>query len=602
MGAPKPHRPTIGDIDTPTGGWAESGVKRQQAGVAATCFGAVNIMLRLPPGHPSTAVQRTGASKLGAMSAPDLDASHRVPSLLDGYNPGGFFDEMFDGDGLVRPHYAHLAKSFDSLSVGELDRLGRMRDAIFRTSGITFTVHDDEGGDTERTFPMDLVPRIVDAAEWQQLERGLVQRVAALNLFLDDLYVGRQDVITDGVVPRWLVMSSAGYQREAVGIAAPVGTRCLIAGIDLVRGADGRWLVLEDNLRNPSGVSYVLENRATMTRLVPEAFSAQRVRPVDHYPLMLLRALRNASPGSSSSPTVVVLTPGVYNAAYFEHAFLARQMGVELVEGRDLEVDDHAVYMRTTRGRRQVDVIYRRIDDDFLDPVVFRPDSTLGVPGLMAAVRAGSVALVNAVGNGVADDKSIYPYVSDLITYYLNEQPVLGQVPTYPLWENDVCDDVLGRLDELVVKPVDGSGGYGVVVGYQATDAELVALRQSIVANPRNWIAQDTVALSRHPTCLDGGLAPRHIDFRPFVVTGERTEVLPGGLTRVALTEGSLVVNSSQGGGSKDTWVLAPDPNDAAPNDLAPNDLAPGDHGVGGAGHTAASVSTVAAESARGDR
>jgi len=499
---------------------------------------------------------------IGSREVASTDAAG-MPRLLDRYGHAGFFDEMFAADGMVRPHYAHLAKSFDAFGPGELDRLGRMRDAIFRTSGITFNVYDDGGDlDTERTFPMDLVPRIIDAEEWNGIEAGLVQRVAALNAFLDDLYVGDQEVVGDGIVPRWLVMSSAGYQREAVGIGARAGTRCLVAGVDLVRGSDGRWVVLEDNLRNPSGVSYVLENRATMTRLVPDAFSAQRVRPVDHYPLMLLGALRHSSPAAASSPTVVVLTPGVHNAAYFEHAFLARQMGVELVEGRDLEVDDHVVYMRTTRGRRRVDVIYRRIDDDFLDPVVFRPDSTLGVPGLMAAVRAGNVAVVNAVGNGVADDKSIYPYVGDLIRYYLGEEPLLDQVPTYPLWDDDACDGVVGRLEELVVKPVDGAGGYGVVVGHQATAAELAALRDRILADRRNWIAQDTVSLSRHPTYIDGALAPRHVDFRPFVVTGERTEVLPGGLTRVALTEGSLVVNSSQGGGSKDTWVLEPGPTE----------------------------------------
>jgi uncharacterized circularly permuted ATP-grasp superfamily protein len=509
------------------------------------------------------------------MASPDVVTGHHRPSLMADYDHAGFFDEMFTADGTVRSHYGPVAEALGAIGAGELDRLASMRDAIFRRSGITFTVYDDDGEDpnTERTFPLDLVPRIIPAHEWQELEGGLIQRVTALNHFLDDLYVGEQAAINDGVVPRWLVVSSAGYQREAAGIHFRSGARCLISGIDLVRDANGRYLVLEDNVRNPSGVSYVLENRATMTRLVSDAFATERVRPVDHYPLMLLAALRHASPGMSSHPTVVVLTPGVYNAAYFEHAFLARQMGVELVEGRDLEVDDHVVYMRTTRGRRRVDVVYRRIDDDFLDPVVFRADSTLGVPGLMAAARAGNVAVVNAVGNGVADDKSMYPFVGSLIRYYLNEDPILDQVPTYPLWDDDACDAALGRLDELVVKPVDGAGGYGVVVGHQATTDELARLRARILANRRNWIAQDTVALSRHPTYTGGGLAPRHVDFRPFVVTGERTDVLPGGLTRVALTEGSLVVNSSQGGGSKDTWVLEPDPGDLNGNgDAAPMD------------------------------
>jgi uncharacterized circularly permuted ATP-grasp superfamily protein len=495
---------------------------------------------------------------------PDLLAGRNADSrLLGSYAHDGFFDEMFDASGRVRPHYAAVADAVDALGSGELDRLARMRDAVFRTNGITFTVYGDDGGDgTERTFPLDLLPRVIPAAQWRRIEVGLVQRVTALNRFLDDLYVGDQAVLHDGIIPRWLVMSSEGYRREAMGIAAGGGARCLIAGIDLVRDDQGRYLVLEDNVRNPSGVSYVLENRATMTRLMPESFAAQRVRPVDHYPLVLLGALRNASLAMTSDPTIVVLTPGVYNSAYFEHAFLARQMGVELVEGRDLEVDDHVVYMRTTRGRRRVDVIYRRIDDDYLDPVVFRNDSSLGVPGLLAAARSGNVTVVNAIGNGVADDKSIYPYVDSLIRYYLGEEPLLDQVPTYLLWDDDQCHEALGRLDELVVKPVDGAGGYGLLVGPHATAAELDDFRKRILANRRGFIAQQTVDLSRHPTYIDGTVVPRHVDFRPFVVTGERTEVLPGGLTRVALREGSLVVNSSQGGGSKDTWVLEPDPAD----------------------------------------
>lgn len=489
----------------------------------------------------------------------DLLAPGTDDGLLGSYDAGGFFDEMVDAGGVVRPHYAAVADLFGRLGAGEMDRLARMRDAIFRTSGITFTVYGDDAGDgTERTFPLDLIPRIIPHAEWEVIEAGLIQRVTALNRFLDDLYSGSQAAVRDGIVPRWLLLSSEGYRREATGITIRHGARCLIAGIDLIRDAAGRYLVLEDNLRNPSGVSYVLENRTTTTRLLPGAFAHERVRSVDHYPLMLLGALRHAAPGTGSNPNIVVLTPGVYNAAYFEHTFLARQMGVELVEGRDLEVDDHVVYMRTTRGRRRVDVIYRRIDDDFLDPVVFRADSTIGVPGLMGALRAGNVAVVNAIGNGVADDKSIYPFVGDLIHYYLGEEPLLAQVPTWRCWDEHQRDEVLRRLDELVVKPVNGAGGYGLLIGPQASRAELEDFRRRILADPRGYIAQETVALSRHPTWVDGALAPRHVDFRPFVVTGERTEVLSGGLTRVALREGSLVVNSSQGGGSKDTWVLEP--------------------------------------------
>ena len=501
---------------------------------------------------------------------PDLLAADTEGGLLGTYAPGAFFDEMLEAGGGVRPHYGTVAELLGRLGPTEMDRLARMRDAIFRTSGITFTVYGDDAGDgTERTFPLDLVPRIIANDEWQHLEAGLIQRVTALNRFLDDLYCGPQAAIADGVVPRWLVLSSEGFRREATGLEVRNGARCLIAGIDLVRGADGRYMVLEDNLRNPSGVSYVLENRTTTTRLLPDAFANERVRPVDHYPLMLLGALRHAAPGRTSNPTIVVLTPGVYNSAYFEHTFLARQMGVELVEGRDLEVDDHVVYMRTTRGRRRVDVVYRRIDDDFLDPVVFRGDSTLGVPGLMGALRAGNVAVVNAIGNGVADDKSVYPFVGDLIRYFLDEEPLLDQVPTWLCWDDDHCDEVLHRLDELVVKPVDGAGGYGLLVGPQATRAELEEFRRRILADRRGYIAQETVALSRHPTWVDGTLAPRHVDLRPFVVTGERTEVLSGGLTRVALREGSLVVNSSQGGGSKDTWVLEPDQPVAGAGEVA---------------------------------
>lgn len=488
-------------------------------------------------------------------------------SLFDAYDRGSFFDEVFAADGSVRPHYAGVMQRLSGFTPAELHRREHIRDRIFRTQGITFTLADDEEG-LERTFPMDLLPRIIPADEWDVIERGIVQRVTALNRFLEDLYVGEQAAIRDRVVPRWLVHTAEGFRREAFGIAVPHAARCLVSGVDLVRDADGTYRVLEDNLRNPSGVSYVLENRAAMTRVLPIAFAAERVRPVDHYGPMLLDALRAVAPSAAGDrPTAVILTPGVYNAAYFEHAFLARQMGIELVEGRDLVVEDHVVWMRSTSGIRRVDVIYRRIDDDFLDPVVFRPDSVLGVPGLLSAARAGNVTIVNAVGNGVADDKAVYAFVPDLIRFYLGEEPILPNVTTYLLWEDEQRAEVLERLDELVVKPVGASGGYGLVIGPRATDAELAAVRAAIEADPRGYIAQEVVGLSRHPTMAGDAFHGRHVDLRPFAISGERVEVLPGGLTRVALREGSLVVNSSQGGGSKDTWVLEgglEDPADAA--------------------------------------
>lgn len=480
-----------------------------------------------------------------------------TPGLFDGYDTDGFFDEVIGADGRPRAHYRNLVKRFESFTGDDLSRRERIRDQAFRSAGITFTVYG-EGEGVERTFPMDLIPRVIPAEEWAHLEAGLVQRVTALNRFLDDLYVGEQAALRDGIVPRWLVVSSGGFQREAFGIPVPHGARCLVAGIDLVRDAEGTYRVLEDNLRSPSGVSYVLENRAAMTRVLPGVFDDHRVRPVDHYGSSLLRALRRvAPPTADADPTVVVLTPGVYNSAYFEHAFLARQMGVELVEGRDLVVDDHVVAMRTTHGLKRVDVIYRRIDDPFLDPVAFRPDSILGVPGIMAAARAGNVTIANAVGNGVADDKAVYAFVPELIEYYLGEDPILPNVETYLLWDPDQRAEVLERLDQLVVKPVAESGGHGMCIGPAASDAELEAIRDRIEADPRGFIAQEVVSLSRHPTLVDDHLEGRHIDLRPFVLAGDTVEVIPGGLTRVALRKGSLVVNSSQGGGSKDTWVLA---------------------------------------------
>jgi uncharacterized circularly permuted ATP-grasp superfamily protein len=478
--------------------------------------------------------------------------------LFEGYVPETFFDEVFTPDGTVRPHYEDLVARLRNFTPRELARREQLRDAAFRSAGITFTVYGEDD-EVERTFPMDLLPRIIPADEWATIEEGLIQRVTALNRFLDDLYVGEQAAIHDGIVPKWLVTSSDGFRREACGVAVPRGARCLVAGIDLVRDAEGTYRVLEDNVRNPSGISYVLENRAAMTRVLPHLFGSLRVRSVDDYGIILLEALRNVAPATAGEPTVVVLTPGVHNSAYFEHAFLARQLGVELVEGRDLVVDEHIVYMRTTRGLQRVDVIYRRIDDAFLDPVVFRRDSMLGVPGLMSAARAGNVTLANAVGNGVADDKAVYAYVPDLIRYYLNEEPVLQNCETYLLWDADQRAAVLDRLGELVVKPVAESGGYGLCIGPAATDEELAEVARNITANPRGYIAQEVVSLSRHPTLVDDHLEGRHVDFRPFVLSGETTRVIPGGLTRVALRRGSLVVNSSQGGGSKDTWVLRDD-------------------------------------------
>ncbi len=482
-------------------------------------------------------------------------AAFSAPPLFAGYDREGFFDEVYDARGRVRPHYRVLVERLAQLDPADLARRERLRDASFRQQGITFTVYS-EGADLERTFPMDLVPRVIPAAEWAHLEAGLEQRVTALNRFLDDLYAGERAVLHDGVVPRWLIGSSSGFVREAFGIPAPHAARCLVSGIDLVRDAEGIYRVLEDNVRNPSGISYVLENRAAMTQVLPMGFARYAVRSVAHYPDLLFEALCDVAPGAAGTPTIAVLTPGVFNSAYFEHAFLARQMGVELVEGRDLVVDDHAVYMRTTRGLQRVDVIYRRIDDMFLDPVCFLRDSLLGVPGLVSAARSGSVTIVNAVGNGVADDKAVYAYVPDLIRYYLNAEPILPNVQTYLLWDPDQRAHVLDRLDQLVVKPVAESGGYGMLMGPWATDAEIAACRVKLEADPRGYIAQEVVSLSRHPTLCGDHLEGRHVDLRPFVITGRKTTVLPGGLTRVALRKGSLVVNSSQGGGSKDTWVL----------------------------------------------
>ncbi|TAK70740.1 MAG: circularly permuted type 2 ATP-grasp protein [Actinomycetota bacterium] len=470
------------------------------------------------------------------------------------------YDEMYqaapDGTpGPVRPAHDALARALDGIGPDDLAERANLRDAYLDRQGITFTLSG-----RERPLPLDLVPRIITAEEWRRVESGVAQRIRALEAFLADIY-GPGEVLADGIVPRRLVTSSTHFHRDAWGIAPPNGVRIHIAGIDLIRDERGEFLVLEDNLRNPSGVSYVLENRRTLAHVIPEVFGGHRVRPVDAYPERLLEALQAAAPAGIDDPTIAVLTPGVHNAAHYEHAFLARRMGVELVEGRDLFCRDDQVWLRTTNGPQPVHVIYRRIDDEFLDPVHFRPDSLLGVPGLLNAARAGRVTIANAVGNGVADDKAVYPYVPDLIAYYLDEAPILPNVTTYNLQDPDQLAHVLDRLDRMVIKPTDGSGGYGLIIGSRATEIELAAAAKRITADPRNWIAQPIVTFSTCPTAVDGGrLVPRHVDLRPFAVNdGEHIFVLPGGLTRVALPEGSLVVNSSQGGGSKDTWVLEDD-------------------------------------------
>lgn len=474
-----------------------------------------------------------------------------MADLFDEYGGGPAWDELLDHDGTPREASRHLYDALSRLSEGELR--GRA-DALARSylaQGVTF----DFAGE-ERPFPLDVVPRVIAADEWDHVAPGVAQRVRALEAFLDDIY-GPQRAIADGVVPRSVVVSSTHFHRESHGVRTPNGVRVHVAGIDLVRDQHGAWRVLEDNARVPSGVSYVLSNRRAMAQTFPELFAALRIRPVADYPRRLLAALHASAPDGVVDPTVVVLTPGVYNSAYFEHALLARMMGVELVEGRDLFCAQGHVWMRTTRGRRRVDVVYRRVDDEFLDPVVFRSDSVLGCPGLMACARTGTVTIANAVGNGVADDKLLYTYMPDLVRYHLHEEPILPNVDTWRLEDPGALEEVLDRLDELVVKPVDGSGGKGLVVGPQASRAELAALRDRLRADPRGWIAQPVIQLSTIPTLVDAGLRPRHTDLRPFAVNdGETVSVLPGGLTRVALPEGQLVVNSSQGGGSKDTWVL----------------------------------------------
>jgi uncharacterized circularly permuted ATP-grasp superfamily protein len=478
-------------------------------------------------------------------------------SATEGYRPQApFLDELFELDGSPRPAAGALVEQLKLLGPEGMIEAGRRRDAIFMQQGITFETSSVGGSSHERPFPLDLVPRVLSGEEWRAIKRGLAQRIRALNHFVDDVYHARE-IVREGLVPWRLVASCSHFARAVHGIRPPGGVYTHVAGCDLVRHSDGTWKVIEDNVRIPSGISYVLENRAAMARLVPELFASYRVRPVDHYPQLLLRALRSVAPSAESEATVVVWTPGPANPAYFEHAFLARQMGVELVEASDLVVRDDVLYMRTTRGLERAHAVYRRLDDDFVDPLEFRPDSLLGVPGLVRAYRAGSVAIANAFGTGVADDKAIYCFVPDMIRFYLGEEPILENVKTYLLSEPEQLEHVLSRLDQLVVKPTGESGGRGVMIGPHADEAEIEQMRETILAHPERWIAQDVVRLSTVPTVgEDGVLQPRHVDLRPFAVFGERIDIVPGGLTRVALEEGSLIVNSSRGGGSKDTWVL----------------------------------------------
>lgn len=470
------------------------------------------------------------------------------------YRLGAAYDEMFAASAAVRPHYADLDAELLTLAPEELHRRQQACELSFLHQGITFTVYSDKQA-TERIIPTDLLPRIVTAAEWTRIETGLKQRIEALNHFLRDIY-GDGRVLKDGVVPRSMIYGSRHYRREMRGVQVPHGAYVNVCGTDLVRREDGAFVVLEDNLRVPSGVSYMLANRDVVRRAFPDLFRAMGVRPIEHYPRELLAALRALTPFQEDA-SIAVLTPGVFNSAYFEHAFLARQMGVELVEGRDLLVNDNVVYARTTSGLKRIDVIYRRIDDDFIDPLIFREDSSLGVPGLFNAYRAGNVVIANALGTGVADDKAVYAYVPRLIRYYLSEEPILDNVETFLCREAASLSHVLANLDRLVVKAVGESGGYGMLVGPHASKAECEAFAEKIKADPENYIAQPTIQLSTAPTFVDGGVEARHVDLRPFILNGEKMVIVPGALTRVALKRGSLVVNSSQGGGSKDTWVLS---------------------------------------------
>ncbi|MBD7979738.1 circularly permuted type 2 ATP-grasp protein [Oerskovia merdavium] len=512
-----------------------------------------------------------------------------MADLFDDYPRSRAWDEMLDEDGGLRPRFERVHTTMTRLTAAEVSSRAEALARSYLAQGVTFDVAGEE-----RPFPLDVVPRVIEADEWDRISAGVAQRVRALEAFLADVY-GPQRCVTDGVVPQRLILSSADFHRAAYGIEPPNGVRAHVSGIDLIRDEAGDFRVLEDNVRVPSGVSYVISNRQAMVQTFPELFSSLRIRRVIDYPRRLLAALLAAAPDGVPDPTVVVLTPGVFNSAYYEHSLLARLMGVELVEGRDLFCAGGRVYMRTTKGRRRVDVIYRRVDDAFLDPVQFRADSILGVPGLLGCARLGTVTLANAVGNGVADDKLVYTYVPDLIRYYLSEEPLLPNVDTWRLQEPEALAEVLDRLDELVVKPVDGSGGKGILVGPAASRAELDAMRRRLQADPRGWVAQPVVQLSTAPTFVDGRFRPRHVDLRPFAVNdGTDVWVLPGGLTRVALPEGQLVVNSSQGGGSKDTWVLGEGPRQVV-DDVAPVTLA-----ASGAVAAGVPIATNPADAAQG--
>jgi uncharacterized circularly permuted ATP-grasp superfamily protein len=490
----------------------------------------------------------------GEPEGPNGERQPATTGLYANYFLGPAYDETFTPQGRVRPHYTELYRRVGELPVDELRRRQQACEQSFLHQGITFTVYGDNQS-TERIIPTDLLPRIITAAEWARLEAGLKQRIQALNLFLHDVYAeGR--VLKDGLVPRALIYGSKHYRREMRGLSVPHGAYVNVCGTDLVRGENGTFVVLEDNLRVPSGVSYMLANRDVVRRAFPSLFRSAGVRPIEHYPRELLATLRSLAP-LQEEVSIVVLSPGIFNSAYFEHAFLARQMGVELVEGRDLVVNDNAVYARTTSGLKRVDVIYRRIDDDFLDPLAFRADSTLGFAGVFNAYRAGNVVIANAPGTGVADDKAVYAYLPRLIRYYLSEEPILESVETFLCREPKSLAHVLASLDSLVVKAVGESGGYGMLIGPHASTAEREAFAQKLKAEPENYIAQPTIQLSTAPCFVDGAIEARHVDLRPFILHGEQTTIVPGALTRVALKRGSLVVNSSQGGGSKDTWVLS---------------------------------------------
>jgi uncharacterized circularly permuted ATP-grasp superfamily protein len=492
---------------------------------------------------------RTSVAKLLPVEAPSL------PLPPAAYLPGAAYDEMFDRHGAVRSHYEPLSARMETLSAQEMAERQRTQEQSFLLQGITFTVYGAESA-TERIIPTDLFPRIIPAAEWIKIETGLIQRLTALNLFLADIY-GEQRVLKDGIVPRELVLGAPSYRREMIDLYVPHRAHANVCGSDLIRMEDGGFAVLEDNLRVPSGVSYMLANRDASKRTFPGTFRAAGVRPVERYPDLLLATLKSMAAEWRPDPQVVVMTPGVYNSAYYEHAYLARLMGTPLVEGRDLVVHDNMVYMRTTVGLRRIDVIYRRVDDDFIDPLTFRRDSGLGAAGLFNAYRAGNVVICNAPGTGVADDKAVYAYVPEIIQYYLGEDPILPNIETFLCREPTQLGYVLANLDKLVVKAVGASGGYGMLIGPHATAAERREFGERIAADPDNYIAQPTIQLSTAPCLVDGHIEPRHVDLRPFILCGEKTVVTPGALTRVALRRGSLVVNSSQGGGSKDTWVLA---------------------------------------------